>query len=158
MKKLIGNKLQPELLLLVGTPATGQEFDSEPIVGKYGVNAMEEEQGVKVTDPRIIDDFKMMLEDPRITVEKEYNLVAVHDLVGFDNYRLVLKRKNAKPGDADHEVYINKKDFENYIEEGGKLSPGIVYQFIEDEELIPSEYKITRGKSKRGNDSETFRL
>lgn len=143
--------------LMMGTPATGQEYDSEPIVGKYGVNAMEEEQGVLVKDRRIVDGFKMLLEDPRITVEKEYSLVNVYDLGDFDNYRVVLKRKNARPGEADYEVYINKKDFEQYIEPGeGKISLNIYYQFIDDEELIPAEL---RGKeSNRRKPTDTYRL
>lgn len=144
--------------LMMGAPATGQEVEAEPIVGKYGVNAMEEDKGVLVKDEDIVSGFKMLLEDPRITVEKEYSLVNVYDLGDFDNYRLVLKRKNARPGEADDEIYINKQDFENYVNDGGKLTSSILYQFIEDEELIPAEYKSRRGTRKTGDDSKTFRL
>lgn len=139
----------------------GQEVDPNPIIGKFGVHAMDEEEGVLVKDRRIVDGFKMLLEDPRITVEKEYTLVNVYDLGDFDNYRLELKRKNARPGEAKYEVFVNKREFEDYISTGedrGKISLGIYYQFIEDEELIPSELRGKPDNRKRPDDSQTFRL
>lgn len=140
--------------LMMGTPATGQEFDSEPIVGKYGADSMEDEEGVLTKDSKIIDGFEMLLQDPRITVENEYSLVNIYDLDDFDSYKLTLRKKNARPLEAEHEVFINKKDFENYIN-GGKLTLSILYQFIDDKELIPAEL---RGKKIHTKPSNTYRL
>lgn len=142
--------------LLMGSPATGQEVDPEPIAGKYGVDVMEDEQGTLVEDSEIITAFEMLMKDPRITVEKEFDLVDLYDLGDFDNYRVIIKTQNAKPGELEKEVFINKDDFENYIN-GGKLTASILYQLIDNEELIPDEF---RGKSKqrRNLDSKTYRL
>lgn len=142
--------------LLMGSPATGQEVDPEPIAGKYGVDVMEDEQGTLVEDSEIISAFEMLMKDPRITAEKEFDLVDVYDLGDFDNYRVIIKTQNAKPDELEKEVFINKDDFEGYID-GGKLTASILYQLIDNEELIPDEF---RGKKRqRGNlDSKTYRL
>lgn len=142
--------------LLMGNPATGQEMEPDPIVGKYGVNVMEEEEGTLVDDAEIISGFEKLLKDPRVTVEKEYSLIEVYDLGDFDNYKVIVKTQNAKPGEREREIFISKEDFENYIY-GGKLNASILYQLIDNEDLIPDEFK---GKKRRTGDSnsKTYRL
>lgn len=142
--------------ILMGSPATGQEVEPEPIVGKYGVDAMQDEKGTLVEDTEIISGFEMLMKDPRITVEKEFELIEVYDLVDFDNYRVIIKAQNARPGELEKEVFINKDDFENYIN-GGKLTASILYQLIDDEELIPDEFR-GKNRQRRNLDSKTYRL
>ena len=146
--------------LLMGSPATGQEVEPEPIVGKYGVNVMEEEKGTLVEDSEIKSGFEMLLKDPRVTVENEYSLIEVYDLADFDNYRVVVKTPYSKTGslsiELEKELFISKDDFENYIN-GGKLSSSILYQLIDDEELIPDEFR-KKNKQRRSLDSKTYRL
>ncbi len=142
--------------LLMGSAATGQEVDPEPIAGKYGVDVMQDEKGTLVEDTEIISGFEMLMKDPRITVEKEFELIEVYDLGDFDNYRVIIKAQNSRPGELEKEVFINKDDFENYIN-GGKLTASILYQLIDDEELIPYEFR-GKNRQRRNLDSKTYRL
>lgn len=115
--------------LMFGSPeATGQEV--EPISGQYGVDAIEDEEGVLVKDRKIVNGFKELLQDERISNEQVFTLIDVYELVDdFSGvYAINVRKQNAKPGKDEFKAYINKDDFSKYLETG-EIDTMILYQF-----------------------------
>jgi hypothetical protein len=130
------------------TDATGQvinrQDDETEIVGKFGVDAMEDERGTEVTNKTIIgymDDLVMSVPEVAhkngIELTKSHTLVGAQDLGGFDFYRLIVQ----VDGSSDtHEIYISKKEYEDFLETN-RLSTYVLSQF-KDLEKIP--YRMNR--------------
>ena len=116
--------------LMFGSPNVyGQEI--EPIVGKHGVDVIDDAQGELVKDKKIINGFRKLLQEERISSEQVFTLVDVYELK--DDYKGVysinVRKQNAKLGE-EFKAYINKEDFDKYLETG-EIDQMILYQFKE---------------------------